>query len=100
MEERIVEKLLTLIPNAKGKDALLELLIERSMDDLMNECGIDEVPERAENVIVQMVMWHYNQLGAEGLASQNYSGMSESYQTDYPAPLKRSMRRFRALKTL
>lgn len=100
MKERILEKLQTLIPNAKGKDALLELLIERSMDDLMNECGTDEVPDRAENVLVQMVMFNYNQQGGEGLAAQSYSGQSESYLTDYPANLKRSMRRFRGLKTL
>ena len=98
MKDSILEKLLILVPNAN--EELLELLIERCMDDLMNECCIDEVPERAQNVLVQMVMWHYNQAGAEGLASQNYSGMSESYQTDYPANLKRSMRRFRGLKTL
>ena len=100
MKERILEKLLILIPNAKGKDELLELLIDRSMDDLMNECCIDAVPERAVNVLVQMVIWHYNQQGGEGLASQSYSGQSETYLTDYPANLKRSMRRFRGLKTL
>lgn len=98
MKERILEKLLTLIPNAK-KD-LLELLIEQSMDNFMAICCIEDVPERAQNVIVQMVVWHYNQRGAEGLSSQNYSGMSESYQTDYPAPLKKSIHRFRGLKTL
>lgn len=98
MEERLIEKLLELVPNAKVE--LLELLIDRCEEDLLNECYIDEVPKRAENVLVQMVMWHYNQLGGEGLASQSYSGQSESYLTDYPANLKRSMHRFRGLKTL
>lgn len=98
MKERLIEKLLTLVPNAKQE--VLELLIDRCTDDFLNECCIDELPGRAEGVLAQMVMWHYNQIGGEGLASQSYSGQSESYLTDYPANLKRSMHRFRGLKTL
>lgn len=98
MKETILEKLLILVPNAN--EELLELLIEQSMDNFMAICCLDEVPERAANVIVQMTLWHYNQRGAEGLAGQSYSGMSESYATDYPTPLKRSIHRFRGLKTL
>ena len=98
MKETILNKLLILIPNAK--EELLDLLIEQSMDNFMAICCLEEVPERADNVIVQMTLWHYNQRGAEGLSGQSYSGMSESYATDYPAPLKRSIHRFRGLKTL
>lgn len=98
MRDAILEKLPILLPNAKVE--LLELLIEQSMDNFMAICCIDEVPEKAQSVIVQMVLWHYNQRGAEGLNSQSYSGMNESYAADYPAPLKRSIHRFRGLKTL
>lgn len=98
MKDAIIEKLLILLPNAN--EELLELLIDQSMDNFMAICCVEEVPERAQNVIVQMTLWHYNQRGAEGLSSQSYSGMNESYQTDYPAPLKRSIHRFRGLKTL
>lgn len=98
MEERVIEKLLVLIPDAN--EELLELLIGQSMDTFMLLCGLDAVPDRAENVIVQMAVYHYNQRGAEGLAGQSYSGMSETYAADYPAPLKKSILRFRGLKTL
>lgn len=98
MKESILGKLLILVPNAN--EELLELLIDRCTDDFLNECCLDELPGRAEGVLAQMVMWHYNQIGGEGLASQSYSGQSESYLSDYPAPLKRSMRRFRGLRTL
>ena len=98
MKETILEKLLLLIPNAK--EELLEALIEQSMDNFIAICYLDEVPERAANVIAQMTLWHYNQRGAEGLAAQSYSGMNETYATDYPAPLRRSIYRFRGLKTL
>ncbi len=98
MMESILEKLLILLPNANTE--LLELLIEQSMDNFMAICCIEEVPERAANVIVQMTLWHYNQRGAEGLTGQSYSGMNESYAAEYPAPLKRSIHRFRRLRTL
>ena len=98
MEDRVIEKLLILIPDAN--EELLEVLVGQCVDTFVLLCGLDSVPERAESVIAQMAVYHYNQRGAEGLAGQSYSGMSETYATDYPAPLKRSILRFRGLKTL
>jgi hypothetical protein len=98
MQERVINKLLVLIPDAK--EELLKLLAEQSMDTFALMCGLDAVPDKAENVIVQMAVYSYNQRGAEGLAGQSYSGMSETYSMDYPAPLKRSILRFRGLRTL
>ena len=39
-------------------------------------------------------------LGAEGLTSQSYSGMSEGYMADYAEPLKRAIYRFRRVTLL
>lgn len=98
MKDRILDKLITLLPGADV--AVLDVLTEQCMESFCEICNLDEAPERAANVICQMVIWHYNQRGAEGLSGQSYSGMSESYATDYPAPLKRSIYRYRRLRTL
>lgn len=98
MIKSIVEKLLLLLP--KANEDLLELLTEQCMDEFRHTCNRDDVPETAASVIRQMVLWHYNQRGAEGLLSQNYSGMSESYAAEYPAPLRKSIHSFRRLRTL
>jgi hypothetical protein len=98
MTETILEKLEILLPDAD--EDLLEQLVEQCMDDFMLTCNVDEVPENAASVVARMVVFQYNQRGAEGLSGQSYSGMSESYATDYPAPLKRAIYRFRRLRAL
>lgn len=98
MKESIVENLLLLMP--KANEEQLELLTDQCMDEFRHTCNRDDVPEDAAAVIRQMVTWHYNRMGTEGLNSQNYSGMSESYAVDYPVPLKKSIYRFRRLRTL
>jgi hypothetical protein len=39
-------------------------------------------------------------MGSEGLASQGYSGVSESYINDYPADIKAILNRKRRLKVI
>ena len=34
-------------------------------------------------IVVEMAIEKYNQLGNEGIASMNYSGISEAYTSDY-----------------
>lgn len=60
----------------------------------------DDVPEAARSTLTQMAVCRYNALGAEGLASQSYSGMSEGYMADYAEPLKRALYRFRRVTLL
>lgn len=41
-----------------------------------------------------------NSLGSEGLASQSFSGVSESYINDYPANIKAVLNRKRRIKVI
>ena len=36
-----------------------------------------------DTIVVEMAIEKYNQLGNEGIASMNYSGISEAYTSDY-----------------
>jgi hypothetical protein len=87
------ELLETLMPNADA--ATLEALIELAEADFKAECQRDDVPEGAESVIVRMVQHRYGQLDGAGLASQSYSGASETFRADWPDDLKRAMWRWR-----
>ena len=51
-------------------------------------------------VIEDMVVSKFNHRGTEGLASQSYSGISETYQTNYDDKTKTSLNRWRKLRTL
>jgi len=46
-------------------------------------------------VCIDMVVCRYNRLGSEGMASQNYSGSSETYLTEYPDYVMRQLNSFK-----
>ena len=85
--------LTALYPQA-DEDAL-EALIELAEADFKAECRRDDVPEAADSIIVRMVQHRWGQLDGAGLASQSYSGASESFMTDWPEDLKRALHRYR-----
>lgn len=96
--DELVEKLQTLIPNAE-EDAL-EILLEQSEQDFLSACMRDDVPTAADGLLMQMTSYRYNQLGAEGLNGQSFSGMSETLLTDWPETIKRGLARYRKVKLL
>ena len=89
-------RLEALITNAR-KD-VLKALWPQCADEFMAICNRDDVPESAHFVIERMIAYRYSQLNAEGLSGQSSSGMSESYMSDYPGDLKRSMYRYRRMR--
>lgn len=95
MSETMQERMEILLP--KADEDVLESLAQQCADEFMAICNRDDVPERAEGIIEQMVAFRYSQINAEGLASQSFSGMSEAYMSDYPERLKRAMYRYRRL---
>lgn len=89
---------MVLCPNAS--EAMLEALTAQAEQDFCAICARDDIPDEAQSVIVHMVQHLYSQVGAEGLASESFSGASESYLTDYADSVKRAMYRFRKLVTV
>ena len=94
----VLDDLKALLPNADA--AVLDVLLRQCEADFKAICGRDDVPEAARSTLTQMAVCRYNALGAEGLTSQSYSGMSESYMADYAEPLKRAIYRFRRVTLL
>lgn len=82
----------------QASDDVLTALWEQAAGDFLSESGLTDIPEKALPLIEQMTLFRFNQTDAEGLASQGFSGMSESYLTDYPARLQRLMHGFRRVK--
>jgi len=77
-----------------SKDTLLSLLLEQAKDEAIAYTNNEEL---AENLIVQMAIYKYNRLGTEGLNSENYSGVSFNYMSDYPDNLVKQLRRYKKL---
>ena len=84
----------------KADDDQIATLYDQCAGDFMDICNREDVPERATGIIEQMVMFRWSQLNSEGLASQSFSGASETFLGDYPIRLKRAMYRYRRLVCL
>ena len=64
-------------------------------------CGRLVAADYELEVAAQMIaIIKLNGLGSEGLASQGYSGVSESYINDYPANIKAILNKKRKIKIL
>lgn len=93
-------EILQVLIGRTDKDALLNYLISQAQTDFKTYCNRDDVPEAADDVIIQMVLVKYNRLGAEGLNSESFSGVSNSYVDGYPANITAALNNYRKLKLL
>lgn len=94
----ILDKIKLLLPNAN--DDILSLLIDLAKDFSINYCNLSEYNTALDNIIVKMVLEDFNKLGSEGISSKSFSGVSESYTTDYSAEIYKMLNKHRYLKTL
>lgn len=82
-----------------SKDNLLELLLQQAQNEFLQYTNRETMPENGDNVVIDMAIVKYNLLGAEGLQSQSYSGMSETYE-NYSPQLIKALNRYRKIKML
>lgn len=92
----ILEKI-KLMVGVEDKDSLLTLLIEQAQAEFKQHTNRKDIPEEADNVIMDMVIVKYNLLGTEGLSAQSYSGMSETY-ANYAPQLKAAIARYKKVR--
>lgn len=82
------------------KDGLLQVLIDDCMAFTVDYCNLLAYDTKLDSVVSSMVMEKYNKLGAEGINSRSFSGISESYNNDYSEAIYRQLNKNRKLKTL
>lgn len=81
------------------KDELLELLIAQATTEARDYTNNRDV-SKLSAAITKMVVYNYNRLGTEGLASEGYSGVSYTYAADYPDAVLRLLKQCRKIVTL
>lgn len=99
MEEKILNSLL-LRPGMEGRDVLLKDLIKDSIQDVkdyINYSLEEELPEQLKVIVQDVTLIKFNKIGAEGLQSESYSGVSQNYIDGLPKELKSRLRRYRRL---
>ena len=80
-------------------EAQISLALRMSLAEIEDYCG-REVDTALELVAARLAVIKLNRLNTEGLASQGYSGVSESYIDGYPADILAILNRKRKIKVL
>ena len=100
MEQLNTIKVLLKLDGDTSKDTLINVLIEQAQFEFKDYCNREDLPTAAVGVINEMVLVKYSKLGAEGLASQSFSGISDSFIDGYPANIIKALNRYRKVKFL
>lgn len=80
-------------------DAQISLAFKMAISEVEAYCG-RETDNALELIAEKIAVIKLNRLNTEGLASQSYSGVSESYIDNYPAEIQAVLNRKRKIKTL
>ena len=72
-----------------SQDSLLTALVIQCEEEF---CSRTHQEEPTDSIVDMMVVERYNQLGNEGVASIGYSGISESYESDYSERVQKLIR--------
>lgn len=72
-----------------SQDALLTTLIEQCEAEYLSRT---HQVEADEPIVTKMVIEQYNRLGNEGIQSIGYSGINETYESDYSEQTQKLIR--------
>lgn len=96
----MLEKIKICLTNNTYTDALINLFIEDTIKEVKIYCNREDIDTELESVIRRIVIIKLNRMNSEGLSSQSYSGVSESFIDGYPQDIIAVLNRKRKLKTL
>ena len=72
-----------------SQDSLLTVLLDQCEAEYLRRTHQSEADDA---IVIEMSIERYNKLGNEGISQMNYSGISESYFSDYSDKVKALIR--------
>ena len=96
----MLEKIKLCLTNNTYTDELINLFIEDTTKEVKIYCNREDIDTELESVIRRIVIIKLNRMNSEGLSSQSFSGVSESFIDGYPQDIISVLNRKRKLKTL
>ena len=82
------------------KDEILTMLIEDAKVEAIDYCNLLEYNIKLDSTIVKMVIQNYNKSITQGIASESFSGVSESYINGYTSDVISLLNKNRKVKFL
>lgn len=86
--------------NDSSKDNKLAYLITIAERKILDYTNQPILLAQMESIVEELVIVRYNKLGSEGLQSESFSGVSQTFTTDIPQDIKNQLNMYRRLKTL
>lgn len=96
----MLEKIKICLTNNTYTDDLINLFIDDTTKEVKIYCNREDIDIELESIIRKIVIIKLNRINSEGLSSQSYSGVSESFIDGYPQDIISVLNRKRKLKTL
>ena len=96
----MLDKIKLCLTNNTYTDDLINLFIEDTITEVKVYCNREDIDTELESVIRRIVIIKLNKINTEGLSSQSFSGVSESFIDGYPQDIVSILNRKRKLKTL
>ena len=75
-------------------EQLISLVLEKAKAEICSYLNMD-FSQAFDNITVDIAILKLNRLGAEGLSSQSYSGVSENYIEEYPPYIINQLNRYK-----
>lgn len=97
----MIDEIKILLGDAAGNytDAQIGLCLKMALAEVESYCN-RALDYELELIAQKIAIIKLNRLNTEGLASQSYSGVSESYQDGYPADILAVLNRKRKIKVM
>ena len=97
----MIDKIKLLLGEAAANfsDDLITLVYNNALSEVCAYCN-READADLENIAQKIAVIHLNRINTEGLASQSYSGVSESYINGYPAEILVLLNKKRKIKVV
>ena len=80
-------------------EALIALVLKQTLTEVEAYCN-REVDAELETIAQRITIIKLNRINTEGLASQSYSGISETYVDGYPSDIMAVLKRKRKIKVI
>ena len=81
-----------------SKDELLTMLIDDAKTEVVDYCNLSIYDVKLDSTLVKMVIQTYNKSITQGIASESFSGVSESYINGYTADVISLLNKNRKVK--
>ena len=97
----MIEEIKILLGDAAANftDAQINLALKMAIAEVEDYCNRD-LDASLELIAEKIAIIKLNRINTEGLASQSYSGVSESYIDGYPAEIQAVLNRKRKIKVV